>query len=123
MPNYTFYCTKCGVYNVCQSIQEYTGKTKCPICRKKSQQRVYQEDMPAVSIRLATSEIKQLGHLAERNSENMTMDETIERTKINTEYKHKKNKPLPPGMSRIKKSDGSIDMDKLKINKRKSKNV
>jgi putative FmdB family regulatory protein len=116
MPTYTFLCNKCGQFETHQGIKDYTGKCKCPTCKKTSSQRVYENDIPNGFVKLATSELRTLGHLAERNAETMSADEKAALHHKHNEYKHgTSSKALPAGMSRLRNADGSLNEQQLKV--------
>lgn len=107
MPIYTFECLKCEktFEHVC-SIKSYNGKAKCPSCSSKKTTRCYTDDVATIngSVKKSDSELKTLGDLAMRNTERLTEDQKQEIYKKNNSYKETpSDKPLPKGMSRIKK--------------------
>jgi hypothetical protein len=55
-------------------------------------------------VKLASSEIKTLGHLAHRNAETMSEDQKNELYRKHNSYKEVvPDKPLPKGMNRVNK--------------------
>ena len=105
MPTYEYHCKNClKDFEVFQNIQDFCLINTCPIC--KQQTAVMRFTPQNCYVKLADSEIKTLGHLASRNSENKSSDEIASIKRKNMEYRHKgPDKPLPPGMSRIKKDN------------------
>ena len=69
MVTFVYACDKCG--NEFETKQDRHAKPlkKCKACGKHGLYRVPQ--IPMVSIRLSKSEIKTIGHLAERNTKTM----------------------------------------------------
>lgn len=107
MPSYTYKCADCNskIEIVC-SIRQYKESIVCESCGSSNTHRSYKDDMGTIncSVKLATSEIKTLGHLAHRNSETMSEDQKNELYRKHNSYKEEvPDKPLPKGMSRIKK--------------------
>ena len=135
---YTFLCdtesSGCGhSFEISCWISEYDASTKelkCPNCGKKqSIRRYYEVDNVNSSIIKSSTEIT-IGHLAQRNSERMSVEE---KAKIN--YEHNKYlfenpiQDLPAGMKRLRQKP--IDekyyppqarQRKRKIKKKENKN-
>jgi hypothetical protein len=91
------------------TIKEYQERPKCTFCNSKKTVRSYQDDLSTLntSIKLSDSEIKTLGHLANRNSDKMSEDQKIALYKKHNSYKDEpSHKELPSGMSRMKKPKG-----------------
>jgi len=107
MPSYTFECESCGNFEIVQSIANYQPIATCPGCNKTSEQRVYEADLPTGAVRLADSEIKTLGHLAQRNTENFSDDHKAELYKKHNAYKHKDGADvkMPKKGMKLKKQD------------------
>jgi hypothetical protein len=107
MPEYTYICNDCNSrFCIICSIREYKEHVECLNCKSLFTIRAYEEDLPTLnmSVRLASSEIKTLGHLAHRNSETMSEDQKNELYRKHNSYKEEiPEKPLPKGMKRIKK--------------------
>lgn len=106
MPEYSYACDHCGnrVSVIC-SISQYQEFIECDKCANKCY-RAYDIDMPTIqcSVKLAVSEIKTLGHLAQRNTETMSQDQKDELYRKHNAYKEDApEKPLPKGMKRLKK--------------------
>ena len=106
MPEYSYICEKCDTtFSIISSIKDYTEKVKCLVCNNMCC-RNYAEDLAnlSTSIKLANSELKTLGHLAQRNTETMSEDQKNELYRKHNSYKEVvSEKPLPKGMNRIKK--------------------
>ena len=111
MLTYVYACENCDVPEF-EVLQRITDKPKraCPVCKKHTLYRVIQ---PALSfVRLAYSEVKTLGHLAERNSKRMSQDEKDHLAKDNKTKKEILNR-LPAHLKpqRVEK-DASLAPDK-----------
>jgi hypothetical protein len=108
MPEYTYNCDKCDrVFTIICSISQYQDNVLCTKCNNQCI-RAYNIDMPTIqgAIKLAASEIKTLGHLAQRNTETMTQDQKDELYRKHNSYKENApEKPLPKGMKRLKKQN------------------
>lgn len=106
MPEYSYKCDVCDVsFSVVCSIRTYKEQVTCSNCKSLCS-RDYDKDLPTVqtSIKLATSEIKTLGHLAQRNTETMSQDQKDELYRKHNSYREDApEKPLPKGMTRLKK--------------------
>lgn len=106
MPEYTYYCDECDCnFSILSNISSYQDKIECSKCGALSS-RAYGIDLPTIqgSIKLGVSEIKTLGHLAQRNTETMSQDQKDELYRKHNSYKEQvPEKPLPKGMKRLKK--------------------
>jgi putative FmdB family regulatory protein len=107
MPNYTYGCDSCGnEFELFFYIKDYQSDPPCAKCKKKSH-RLYIIDVlsQSASVKKSDSELKTIGDLALRNSEKMSEDQKISLYQKHNSYKDNKeeSKPLPSGMSRIKK--------------------
>lgn len=106
MPEYTYFCDKCKQnFSLVVSLKDYKEEIQCDKCRSLCS-RDYGVDLPTIqgSIKLAASEIKTLGHLAQRNTETMSQDQKDELYRKHNSYKEDApEKPLPKGMKRLKK--------------------
>lgn len=111
MPTYTYICNTCNKkFELFLSFSNYSENQQSPCCDSQSY-RAYVDDCAQSNgfVRLADSEIKTLGHLAQRNTENMTNDQKQELYYKHNEYKNiESTKPLPKGMSRIQKGPKTI---------------
>ena len=107
MPEYTYQCESCeNVFTLYCNIKDYKSNTKCPSCGLRKGYRKYLEDLQTLnaSVKKSDSELKTLGDLALRNTERMSEDEKKHIYEKNNKYKETpSDKPLPKGMSRIKK--------------------
>lgn len=107
MPTYSYACKKCSsIFELFFSIRNYTDdKQKCPKCKSLCS-RSYEADIStlATSVKKADSELRTIGDLANRNRDRMTDDHKVALNKKHNDYKETPpDKPLPDGMSRIKK--------------------
>lgn len=109
MPTYSFICESCHkVFEVFLSFKEYDEKNNiaCELCGSKKVCRNYVEDALSVgsSVRKADSELKTIGDLANRNRDRMTDDHKAALYEKHNSYKDEADKkPMPTGMSRMKK--------------------
>lgn len=106
MPEYSYICENCSTkFSLVSSIRDYCEKVECENCNKLAV-RDYETDLTTLStsIKLANSELKTLGHLAHRNAETMSEDQKNDLYIKHNSYKETPSeKPLPKGMSRVKK--------------------
>lgn len=106
MPEYSYFCEKCNTtFSIVCSIREYIDTHLCEMCGSKCN-RDYIEDLTTLntSVKLGDNELKTLGHLAQRNTERMSEDQKNELYRKHNSYKEDaQDKPLPKGMSRVKK--------------------
>lgn len=109
MPNYSYVCTDCDHgFELFAYIKDYNPKPKCVNCNSKNTERNYVADAltQSSSVKKSDNELKTLGDLAMRNTERMSNDEKSALYRKHNDYKEDKSldeKPLPKGMSRIKK--------------------
>lgn len=108
MPAYTFFCDSCNKrYEVVCSIRDYHDKLPCEYCNSnKSCYRLYTEDALSIntSVKKLDSELKTVGDLAKRNTDRMSDDQKEHLRQKHNSYKdNKEDKPLPTGMSRLKR--------------------
>lgn len=107
MPTYSYSCNSCQTnFELFYYIKDYIEKPICITCGSKKTYRLYANDIltQSCSVRKNDYELKTLGDLAMRNSERMSEDEKIALYHKHNDYKFENNeKPLPKGMSRIKK--------------------
>jgi putative FmdB family regulatory protein len=108
MPTYSYSCQKCNNdFELFFYIKDYIEQPKCIHCNSKSTCRLYAKDVgtQSASVRKSDSELKTIGDLAQRNAERMSNDQKEHLYNKHNEYKDDKYlKPLPTGMSRVKKS-------------------
>lgn len=107
MPTYSYCCNTCKHnFELFFYIKEYNDKPKCLKCNSSNTYRRYMEDVlsQSASVKKSDSELKTIGDLAKRNSDRMSEDEKIHLYQKHNSYKDEKDlKPLPSGMSRLKK--------------------
>ncbi len=107
MPAYTYQCEKCdSVFEIVCSIREYGKEVKCCSCGSKKTYRRYIDDVAtqSASVKKSDSELKTIGDLAQRNTDRLSNDEKAHLHHKHNSYKEEQStKPLPKGMSRIKK--------------------
>lgn len=107
MPTYSYFCEKCKIkFELFFYIKDYIDQPNCPECDSNETQRNYVDDVLTqnASVKKSDSELKTLGDLANRNRDKLSEDEKISLYKKHNDYKdNKPDKPLPKGMSRIKK--------------------
>ena len=107
MPTYSYYCPDCKQkFELFFYIKDYNEQPICVQCQSKSTHRLYADDIltQSTSIRKSDSELKTIGDLAQRNSERMSDDQKAALWKKHNSYKDEQfQKPLPTGMSRVKK--------------------
>lgn len=112
MPTYSYGCSKCNQqFELFFYIRDYDDKPKCLHCNSKSTHRLYALDVAtqSASVRKSDSELKTIGDLADRNRDKMSDDQKIALYQKHNDYKdHKEEKPLPAGMSRMKKGTKTI---------------
>lgn len=108
MPEYSFYCEKCGKpFEVSCSINDYSNnKIRCIFCNSANINRDLMSDISGsyLSIRKHDSELKTLGDLANRNAEKFSADKKNHLFHKHNEYRKDKDGKLPDGMTRIKKT-------------------
>lgn len=118
MPTYSYRCLSCSCdFELFFTIKEYNEQPKCIKCKKKSAvERRYTEDVMTQnsSIKKADSELSTIGDLANRNRDRLSTDEkTALHHKHNAYKETPSDKPLPKGMSRMKKPKGKINWRNL----------
>jgi len=106
MPEYSYLCEYCKYkFSLFASIQNYKPNPTCEKCKNKCI-RDYDLDLTTIntSVKKSDSELKTIGDLARRNSERMSEDHKHALYVKHNSYKDEKDlKPLPSGMSRVKK--------------------
>jgi len=111
MPEYTYFCEKCSSkFSVVCPISDYTEKYKCDTCKKVCS-RSYIDDLSTLSssVKKSDNELKTIGDLANRNRDKLSDDQKVALYKKHNDYKEQPSeKPLPKGMSRIKKPPKTI---------------
>lgn len=113
MPNYSYICENCGSgFELFFYIKDYVSEPKCSTCKSKKTRRNYTLDASSqsCSVKKSDSELKTIGDLALRNTEKMSDDQKVALYKKHNSYKEtqEETKPLPSGMSRIKKPPKTI---------------
>lgn len=107
MPTYSYNCENCNIsFELFYFIKDYNSQPHCPNCNTNKTHRLYREDVltQSCSVKKSDSELKTLGDLAMRNTERMSQDEKEHLYAKHNSYKDKEDlKPLPTGMSRMKK--------------------
>jgi putative FmdB family regulatory protein len=109
MPTYSYLCEKCNAsFELFFYIANYIEKPKCLKCNSNKTHRNYIDDVmtQSTSVRKLDSELKTLGDLANRNRDKLSSDEKAALEHKHNEYKDtKEDKPLPKGMTRLKKQN------------------
>jgi putative FmdB family regulatory protein len=112
MPIYSYSCSRCKTdFELFAYIKDYVEQPKCPACSSKQTLRLTASDVrtQGCSVKKADSELKTLGDLALRNRDRMSDDEKVHLHNKHNEYKDEAfKKPLPAGMSRVKKQPKTI---------------
>ena len=112
MPTYSYTCDSCsGDFELFFYIKDYVEQPKCSICKSKNTHRQYIKDIATqnASVKKSDSELRTIGDLANRNRDRMSDDQKMSLYKQHNDYKeHKEEKPLPQGMSRMKKGQKTI---------------
>lgn len=105
MPSYTYVCDKCNKsFSVFATIREYQEQEYCIDCNVLCSRNY--EDMLTLnsSVKKSDSELKTIGDLANRNRDRMTDDRKSDLYEKHNSYKDEADKkPMPTGMSRMKK--------------------
>lgn len=111
MPEYTYYCEQCeDKFSIIVSIAKYKEKVACEVCGSLCD-RSYIDDLSTLnsSVIKSDSELKTLGDLARRNSDKFSNDHKAHLYEKHNSYKEDvSQKPLPTGMSRLKKPPKTI---------------
>ena len=112
MPLYSYICNDCDdFFEIVCSYKDYDkNKKQCPACSSFNVIRDINDICSLnASIKKSDNELKTIGDLAKRNSERMSEDQKEHLYHKHNNYKEKNNdKPLPKGMSRMKKTKGRI---------------
>lgn len=112
MPTYSYHCEKCeSDFELFFYIKDYIDTPQCVSCKSKKTHRLYVKDVVTqnCSVKKSDSELKTIGDLANRNRDRMSNDEKASLHKKHNSYKeNKEEKPLPKGMSRMKKGSKTI---------------
>lgn len=106
MPEYSYVCEYCtNRFSLFFTIDNYQPNPKCIKCKHKCN-RDYETDLATVntSVKKSDCELKTIGDLAKRNADRMSEDQKHALYMKHNSYKDQKDlKPLPSGMSRVKK--------------------
>ena len=112
MPTYSYTCSECdSFFELFFTISQYQDKPKCEHCGSKKTNRDYQTDLRSVvnSVIKSDSELKTIGDLANRNRDRLSNDHKTSLEDKHNSYKETpSDKPLPKGMSRMKKPSHKI---------------
>lgn len=112
MPIYSYKCDKCNhIFELFFNISSYVEHPRCVKCNATNANREYVLDASTqVSfVKKSDSELKTIGDLAMRNTERMSDDEKSSLYMKHNSYKDEQDlKPLPSGMSRVKKQPKTI---------------
>lgn len=108
MPTYTYFCEDCDEkFEIFRYIKDYENTPVCPKCSNINTNRLYVDDVitQSTSVKKMDSELKTIGDLAMRNTERMSDDQKAALYQKHNSYKEEKieTKPLPKGMSYMKK--------------------
>ncbi len=121
MPEYTYVCDKehrqwnnntgCGyIFALVCSVKQYTSSPFCPICgRNDAVVRNYREDNVSVGVTLGDDQLT-VGHMAKRNTDNLSNDEKVSLYNKHNAYKFQKSKvKLGKGMKSYGKLGERVD--------------
>ena len=112
MPTYSYSCDSCKQnFELFFYIRDYIDQPKCSHCKSKNTHREYIKDVITqnASVKKSDSELKTVGDLANRNRDRMSEDQKTQLYQKHNDYKeHKEEKPLPAGMTRMKKGKKTI---------------
>lgn len=112
MPTYSYSCQKCHKnFELFFYIKDYIEQPKCTHCKNKNTYRLYIKDIStqSASIKKSDSELKTIGDLANRNRDKMSDDHKEHLYQKHNSYKETpSDKPLPKGMTRMKKGKKTI---------------
>jgi len=102
-------CNNCNCgFELFLYIKDYTEHPQCPQCNKNTTDRDYSIDMLTLnsSVKKSDTELKTIGDLANRNRDRMSDDEKNALYIKHNSYKEEvSDKPLPKGMTRLKKQN------------------
>ena len=112
MPTYSYVCNNCSSeFELFSYIKDYQEHPSCSSCNKKNTHRSYIKDVITqnTSVKKSDSELRTIGDLANRNRDRMSEEQKVDLYKKHNDYKeHKEEKPLPQGMTRMKKGVKTI---------------
>lgn len=112
MPTYTYYCKECHKnFELFFYIKDYIPDPKCADCGQDAC-RSYVDDVlsQVASVRKSDNELKTIGDLADRNRDRLTDQQKMDLYVKHNSYKESfdESKPLPTGMSRVKKQPKTL---------------
>lgn len=112
MPTYSFFCESCQQdFELFFHIRDYVENPKCSLCNSKKTHRHYIKDVQtqSASVKKSDSELKTVGDLANRNRDRLSEDQKSDLYRKHNDYKeHKEEKPLPSGMTRMKRGAKTV---------------
>jgi putative FmdB family regulatory protein len=112
MPTYSYCCKDCSAeFELFFYIKDYKEHPKCEKCKSINTGRLYIKDVITqnASVKKSDSELKTIGDLANRNRDRLSDDQKADLYQKHNDYKeHKEEKPLPKGMTRMKKGVKTI---------------
>lgn len=107
MPSYSYTCLNCNCcFELFAYIKDYDPNPKCSSCNSKKTERNYITDLQTInaSVKKSDSELRTIGDLANRNRDKLSEDQKLELHNKHNSYKEQQSdKPLPKGMTRLKK--------------------
>jgi putative FmdB family regulatory protein len=107
MPTYTYRCEVCSCkFELFATFSNYIEQPVCEKCGSDKTHRAYVDDAKtSISfVKKSDSELKTIGDLANRNRDKLSNDQKAELFHKHNNYKEQVDKPLPKGMSRMKKT-------------------
>lgn len=108
MPTYSYQCEDChSSFELFFYIKDYVSNPACIKCGSIETYREYAKDVAtqSASVKKSDTELKTIGDLANRNRDRLSDDHKAELYKKHNDYKEvESEKPLPKGMSRMKKT-------------------
>ena len=127
MPTYSYLCKNCQCdFELFFYIKDYIECPICINCKSKNTHRRFVDDVltQSSSVKKTDSELKTIGDLAMRNSERMSDDEKHHLYVKHNSYKDNfdESKPLPKGMTRVKKQP-KIKWPGTSVTKKRRKNT
>lgn len=112
MPTYSYSCEKCHQnFELFFYIKDYQDQPPCSTCKSTKTYRLYVNDVKtqSASVRKSDSELKTVGDLANRNRDKLSDDQKEDLYRKHNSYKETpEEKPLPAGMTRMKKGEKTI---------------
>lgn len=112
MPTYSYFCESCqSDFELFFYIKDYQERPACEHCQSLTTRRQYVADALTqnTSVKKSDSELKTLGDLANRNRDRLSDDQKTELYMKHNSYKDSEpEKPLPAGMTRMKRGEKTI---------------